>query len=205
MPVETEHVEPVCCIFSLSRCHSLSVTQSDTSAVPLGHLEASEHHISLASPCSPLSSPSRPRCDSSPPLRPRPTPSPTHRSLPPQSLVLGSRATVPARASANMGVGLLYSTTTGNTETVAGYLCARTPRRLATGPGRRRRRRFEPRLRPPGRLRSAWTRSTSRTPRTSRPSTASSSARRRGTPAPTRSARAPPGTTTSTATSPART
>merc|ERR1719161_1727837 len=45
-------------------------------------------------------------------------------ALSPESLVLGSRATVPARASANMGVGLLYSTTTGNTETVAGYLSA---------------------------------------------------------------------------------
>ena len=162
----------------------------------------------------PTPSPSPPPPSPPPPLPPPPSPRrrhvvappPTphthaHSSLPPQSLVLGSRATVPARASANMGVGLLYSTTTGNTETVAGYLCAPPredwPRALADAD--------EPRLRPPGRLRSAWTRSTSRTPRTSRPSRASSSARPRGTPAPTRSARAPPGTTTSTATSPART
>mmetsp|Transcript_44256 Transcript_44256/g.139466 ORF Transcript_44256/g.139466 Transcript_44256/m.139466 type:complete len:198 (+) Transcript_44256:69-662(+) len=45
-------------------------------------------------------------------------------ALSPETIVLGSRATVPARASANMGVGLVYSTTTGNTETVAGYLSA---------------------------------------------------------------------------------
>jgi len=45
-------------------------------------------------------------------------------ALSPESLVLGSRATVPARASATMGVGIIYSTTTGNTETVAGYLSA---------------------------------------------------------------------------------
>ena len=40
-----------------------------------------------------------------------------------QALTVGTAAKAPARATnAQMGVGLFYSTTTGNTETVAGYI-----------------------------------------------------------------------------------
>jgi len=43
------------------------------------------------------------------------------------SLATGARASVTARASSpEMGVALLYSTTTGNTETIAGYVAAAT-------------------------------------------------------------------------------
>ena len=49
--------------------------------------------------------------------------------VPSLSIVPGGRPAVVSRAGAvSMKVGLVYSTTTGNTETVAGYLADRKPR-----------------------------------------------------------------------------